>query len=295
MSGFPTINNFDLLVKYCEILAQSPTYAKMGGMPGIMAVILTAQEQGIGPMAALNGALHLITTNDKAGNLKSSKITTSYLILLSKIRKAGHKVEEINSTDQSVTLKGTRTDTGEAMTVTCTLKKASEAGLIHYPNGNLKSDSAWVKDPENMLWKSCVVKLSKRLFSDVVSVCGGVEEDSSDEENQDFEMIELNNHEFNKKNEIETENKTIHLIEDQKNQYLLNLKDFKSKYNLNDENSFEREYINNIISKKNENMKYEYMTLEKCIDWCMSNEDVFVNELNKWKNKKSSAKDEMDN
>ena len=42
-------------------------------------------------------------------------------------------------------------------------------------------------------------------------------------------------------------------------------------------------------------MKYEYMTLEKCIDWCMSNEDIFVGELNKWKNKKSSAKDEMDN
>ena len=105
MSDFPTVKNFDLLRQYCEILSSSPCCSQMGGMAAIMAVVMTAQELDIGPMAALNGGLHLIPTLDKMGKIKSAKICMSYDMILAKIRKAGHMIQEIENTPEKVSLK----------------------------------------------------------------------------------------------------------------------------------------------------------------------------------------------
>jgi len=84
------------------------------------------------------------------------------------ILKAGHIIEEIENTQEKITLKGTRADNKVSMSVTYTLEQAKKAGLSHDIYGKPKLWSAWFKNLEDMIWKTCLSKLARRLFADVI-------------------------------------------------------------------------------------------------------------------------------
>lgn len=163
----------EMLMKYCEIISKAPAYAAMGGMPGIFALVMTARELGIGPMAALNGGMYLIPPKiDRDGKpmghptIMMAAKTMSMMIL-----RAGHSIEAVTVSATKVTLRGTRCDTGKSLEVTMTSDDARTAHLSHDAFGKPKLFSAWFKNPEDMLWKTCVSKLSRRLFTDVIGNC----------------------------------------------------------------------------------------------------------------------------
>lgn len=158
------------LMKYCEVIAKAPAYQAMGGMPGVFALVMTARELGIGPMMALNGGMYLIPPGiDKEGKQKGQPTVMMAAKTMSMmIWKCGHKIEQIEASDEKVILKGTRTDNGVSMTVTMTMKKAQQAGLSHDNYGKPKLWSPWHKNSEDMLWKTCIAKLGRRLFTDVI-------------------------------------------------------------------------------------------------------------------------------
>ncbi len=275
MSDFPTVKNFDLLRQYCEILSSSPCYSQMGGMAGIMAVIMTAQELDIGPMAALNGALHLIPTVDKNTNrIKSAQICMSYDMILAKIRKAGHMIQEIENSNEKIILKGIRCDTKEELTVSMTLQQARIAQLTHYPDGKPKTSSAWYKDPEGMLWKSCIRKLAKRLFSDVINAISSPDDidQNQDDEEENAKNIIMPFKEQEKSFEIIEIEENKLLIEDQCE---LHLKLFKEKYDLENENSNAYMFLKSTSEKSKKNMDW-------MIEYSMKNEEYFKNQMNEW-------------
>jgi hypothetical protein len=167
--NLPSMQEMEMILKYCEMIAKAPSYAAMGGMPGVFAVVMTARELGIGPMAALNGGLHLIPNLDREGKPKGApNIMMAARTMNMMILKAGHKIEEIENVKGRVTLKGTRSDTGVSMTATMTIDMARESYLSHDSYGKPKMWSAWFKNMDDMLWKTCLSKLARRLFADVI-------------------------------------------------------------------------------------------------------------------------------
>lgn len=170
LNDMPNPNEMEMLMKYCEVIAQAPAYAAMGGMPGVFALVMSARELGIGPMAALNGGMYLIPPSvDKEGKPKGQPtIMMAARTMNMMILKAGHMIEEIENVEGRVTLKGTRKDNGNSMTVTYTLELAKRAGLSHDMYGKPKLWSSWFKNMDDMLWKTCLSKLARRLFADVI-------------------------------------------------------------------------------------------------------------------------------
>ena len=170
ISNVSEFDQIEFLMKYCEVIAKAPAYAAMGGMPGVFALVMSARELGIGPMSALNGGMFLIpATVDKEGKLKGHpQIMMSARTMNMMILKAGHIIEEIENTQEKITLKGTRADNKVSMSVTYTLEQAKKAGLSHDIYGKPKLWSAWFKNLEDMIWKTCLSKLARRLFADVI-------------------------------------------------------------------------------------------------------------------------------
>src|SRR5690606_7669992 len=84
------------------------------------------------------------------------------------ILKNGHKIEEIENVPGKVTLKGSRSDNGVSMTVSMTADMAKTAGLSHDIYGKPKMWSVWFKNMDDMLWKTCLSKIARRLFADVI-------------------------------------------------------------------------------------------------------------------------------
>lgn len=185
----PSPQEMEMIMKYCELVAKAPSYAAMGGLPGVFAVVMTARELGIGPMSALNGGMHLIPNLDKEGKPKGPpQIMMAARTMNMMILKNGHKIEEIENVPGKVTLKGTRADNGVSMTVTMTIDMAKAAGLSHDMYGKPKMWSAWFKTMDDMLWKTCVSKLGRRLFADVI---GNAYEPAEFEEKESKETLDV--------------------------------------------------------------------------------------------------------
>jgi hypothetical protein len=185
----PEYHEMEMIMKYCEVMAKAPAYASMGGMPGIFALVMTARELGIGPMTALNGGMYLIPPGiDKEGKPKgSATIMMAAKTMSMMIWRAGHKIEEVEVSDHKVTLRGIRADNEATMTVTMDMHKAKQAQLSHDSYGKAKIWSPWFKNPEDMLWKTCVAKLGRRLFTDVI---GNAYEPSEFEEKEAKDKVE---------------------------------------------------------------------------------------------------------
>lgn len=165
--SFPSIDEMKELLEYAKLLAQVPNYCTLGGPGGIFAVLLTARELDIGLMFALNGGIFNIPGRvSKTGVATAPKFGLAAQTMSMMIRREGHTVEQIALDDTHCILKGIRHDTNASLTINFTIQTAMRAGLV-------KDFSPWITNVQDMLWKSALSKLARRLFPDVIGNCYG--------------------------------------------------------------------------------------------------------------------------
>lgn len=258
------LNDMDMLIKYCEIMAKAPAYAAMGGMPGIFALVMTAKELGIGPMTALNGGMYLIPPGvDKEGKPKGQPTVMMAAKTMSMmIWKAKHKIEVIECTNTVVTLKGTRADNGVSMTVTMTMDKAKQAGLTHDLYGKPKIWSTWFKNSEDMLWKTCVAKLGRRLFTDVIGNCYEPAEFEQKESKENVAKVEKK--ELVGKNVPKIEKISFEPIEPKES-----IEDFKISLGLDGRDIDIMDYVKGVAAKRG-------LEIDDMIYQCYENKESFL-------------------
>lgn len=154
--ALPTIpSDHEMMVFHtmAEQAVASKMYRGIGEKAGVMMIMLAAREMGISPMAALNGGLNII----------NGKVEISARMMSALIRRAGHSLETKEETDESVTVRGKRSDNGNEQTVTFTIKDAQKAGLV-------KAGGGWTKFPKDMLFARALSRLARQLFSDVIGI-----------------------------------------------------------------------------------------------------------------------------
>lgn len=270
----PNLDEMNMIMKYCEVVAKAPAYAAMGGMPGVFALIMSARELGLGPMTALNGGLYLIPPGiDKEGRQKGSPtIMMAAKTMSMMIWKAGHKIEEVEVNDMTVTLRGTRADNGVSMTVTMTMEKAKQAQLSHDAYGKPKIWSAWFKNSEDMLYKTCVAKLGRRLFTDVIGNCY---------EPAEFEEKEAKDIAV-KPEKKQLKGKNVPVIEVKEEPELIaydptqpSLEEFIEKYGLSADENRKQDpdimaYVRSCAEKRNK-------SYDEMVAYCYQNKDGFLN------------------
>lgn len=143
------IKALEAIAKYA---ASSKHFEKLGGEAGIFCIAMYAKELGLPIMTCLFGGMKPVLGN----------IEISPRMMNAMVRKAGHKIEILESTGDRCILKGTRHDTKESYTCSFTLDDARRAGLVRGGGGYEK----WASD---MLFARCLSRLSRRLFADVIS------------------------------------------------------------------------------------------------------------------------------
>lgn len=136
---------------------QSKFYNNYGDTSAVMAIMLSARELGISPMAALNGGLNII----------KGKVEISARMMNALIRRAGHSITTVKISDTECHLKGKRVDNRDEAEASFTMEEAKKAGLV-------KPDGGWSKYPSDMLFARTLSRLARRLFPDVIG-CAYVE------------------------------------------------------------------------------------------------------------------------
>lgn len=155
-------------IKALEIISDyafnSQHFTKLGGKPAIFCISMYAQELGLNPMTCLFGGMRIVQGN----------IEISPRMMNTMIRKAGHKLEILESTNVACKIRGVRHDTKEEYVASFSIEDARNAGL-------LRSGGPWEKYPSDMLFARCISRLARRLFADVISTAyveGEISEDS---------------------------------------------------------------------------------------------------------------------
>ena len=151
-NNFPTQAELQNIGLIARTAYQSTMYAGIGGEAKIMMILLAAKELGVGPCQALNGGIWSI----------QGKIEISARLMNGLIRRAGHSIKIVKSTDTECILLGTRTD-GDSFECSFTQEDATRAGLW--------GSNVWKKYPGDMLYNRCMSRLARRLFSDVIGQC----------------------------------------------------------------------------------------------------------------------------
>lgn len=173
----PSKEEWEMLQNMAKAATESKYFEKLGGIAGITSIALYARELGIPVMGAVFGGLQNVM----------GKISMSPEMMNSLIRRDGHKIEIMESTDFACKIKGIRKDTGEVYISVFTIDDAKKAGLIR-PN------SGWDKYPSDMLFARCISRLRRRLFPDIASK-SYVEGEVPEKEEDKPEVIEVNGQE----------------------------------------------------------------------------------------------------
>ena len=151
--------------------SSSKYFEKLGGEAGLFCIAMYAQELGLPPLQSLFGGMNSI----------QGKIELSPRLMNAMIRKAGHKIEVLKCDISGCTLKGTRADTQECLTVTYTIEDAKRAQIF-------REGGPWTKYPDDMCFKSALSKLARRLFADIISTAyveGEIAEESTQKRAQE--------------------------------------------------------------------------------------------------------------
>jgi len=159
----PTQDEIDIYTHISKQATESKFFDKIGREGGLLSIMLFAREIGVPPMSALFGGVNSI----------QGKIEITPRLMNTMIRKAGHRLEILESSDLVCRIKGIRHDTKEEYTASYTLEEAKRAGLV-------RSGGGWEKYASDMLFARCISRLGRRLFADVIStsyVQGEIEPD----------------------------------------------------------------------------------------------------------------------
>lgn len=137
--------------------------ALRGNPAACLAAVLTGREMGLDPMESLRSI-----------DVIDGRPSPSAHLLSRMIRAAGHQVEILEASDRGALLRGTRKDTGETLEVGFTIEEAVRAGLVTLDeDGTPRARSQngkvlpWERYPEDMCFARALVRLWRRLFSDV--------------------------------------------------------------------------------------------------------------------------------
>jgi hypothetical protein len=152
-ASIPSEHEMMVFHTMAEQAVKSKMYRGVGESSSVMMIMLAARELGIAPMQALNGGLHII----------EGKVEISARLMHAMIRRAGHRVRVIQSTDDICILEGTRGDTGETLEVSYSIKDAEKAGLV-------KDRGGWKKCPKDMCFARGISRLSRQHFPDVIGI-----------------------------------------------------------------------------------------------------------------------------
>lgn len=151
VSLIPTKDEMNLYITIANAAAKSNHVKNMGGADGILCIMLYAKELGISPMQAIYGGIHNIQGN----------MTLSARMMNSMILRAGNTITVLEQNEKICKLKGTRADNGETCICEYTIEEVERANLLKNPS--------WKNYPSDMLYKSCLSRLARRLFSDTIS------------------------------------------------------------------------------------------------------------------------------
>jgi hypothetical protein len=148
----PGQEEFQVYQVMAKKAAESKFFYGIGGEAGILSIMLMARELGLPPMQSIMGGMNII----------QGKVEISPRMMNTMIRKAGHKLEILESTEQLCKIKGTRNDTKEEYMASFSIDDAKRAGLVRGGGG-------WEKYASDMLFARCISRLARRLFADVIS------------------------------------------------------------------------------------------------------------------------------
>lgn len=153
-SSIPTEHEMAVYHTMARQAIDSKMYASnFKDQSGVMMIMLAARELGIPPMQALNGGINII----------QGKVEISARMMNAMIRRAGHRIEIKESSENACILIGKRADTGEQLTTSFSLAEAQKAGLV-------KPGSGWTKWPKDMCFARALSRLARQLFSDVIGI-----------------------------------------------------------------------------------------------------------------------------
>jgi hypothetical protein len=120
-----------------------------GDPHAVLACIITGSELGLSAMQSLQMI-----------NVIEGRPAMSAQLMRALVNRAGHRVDVVEAKQDSVTMSGTRRDTGARAAVTWTLDDARRAGLDKNP--------AWSKYPRSMLLARATSELCRMLFADII-------------------------------------------------------------------------------------------------------------------------------
>lgn len=152
LSLVPTNGELAVYQTMAQTATKSNLFGKIGGESGILSIMLMARELGVSPMSAIMGGMSVI----------QGKVEVSPRLMNTMIRKAGHKLEILQSDAKVCRIKGIRSDTKEEYVSEFTMAEAVSAGLV-------RSGGGWDKFPSDMLFARCISRLGRRLFPDVIN------------------------------------------------------------------------------------------------------------------------------
>lgn len=166
LAVIPSKEEMSVIEIIAKAAADSKHFDKLGGYAGILSICLYSREIGMPPLAALYGGMHNI----------QGKISMSSEMMMSLIRKQGHKIEILEATALNCRVRGTRKDTGESYTACFNFEDAKRAGLV-------KAGGAFEKHPSDMLFARATGQLKRRLFPDIAAKAY-IEGELEDEEDE---------------------------------------------------------------------------------------------------------------
>lgn len=142
--------------KMCEMLMQTPHYAKMGP-EGIYAVVAKAKSMDIDPMDALNGALYFV----------NGRVGMSTEAMAARMRAAGHSIQKDiqKSTNTCCVLIGKRADNGDQWVTSFSVEDAKRAGIYN-------ERGPWGKYPDVMCYNRAMSKMFRQLTPDLSKGAG---------------------------------------------------------------------------------------------------------------------------
>ena len=139
-----TIKDMEGLWKTAAHISKSSFAPKemRGKQDEVYAALLTGMELGLGPMAAMR---HISVIDGRP--------SLSAAMQLALLRRAGHRIQVVESTASRCKIIGTAPD-GTKLEISYELEEAKAAGLLGKTN--------WKTYPADMLWARCVSRYARR-------------------------------------------------------------------------------------------------------------------------------------
>ena len=262
----PSVDEMQHLIKFCEVLAKAPFYAKMGA-PGVLAVYLTAKEMNLPLMTCLNGGLYTF----------DGKVTMSAQLMNMLIVNAGHKANVLRLDDTICEIEFVRCDRkgdDAKFRYSFSMEQAQKAGYLSKDN--------WRKHPRDMLFARALSGGARKFMPDVLMnayVFGELDDEASETPiTEPYTIPSYPNAPLPDGFYLEPNQEEIKAIEQKHESYDL----FCVKHDII-EGSESWDYVMDVCQRGN-------LTRVEVVNSSIKNPERFLTGFDKWKNKRHKDK-----